>query len=68
MVLAIARPTGRAMALLLRGGRGGEFAIGGGTLFLSETIAAMREAERIAKDPSVKGYTGLDEMFAEMKT
>ena len=56
------------MALLLRGGRGGEFAIGGGTLFLSETIAAMREAERIAKDPSVKGYTDLDEMFAELKT
>ena len=37
-------------------------------MFLSETIAAMREAERIAKDPSVKGYTDLDEMFAELKT
>ena len=32
-----------------------------------ETLAAMREAERITNDPSVKGYTDLDEMFAEMK-
>lgn len=32
-----------------------------------ETAAAMLEAERIAKDPSVKGYTDLDEMFAELK-
>ena len=32
-----------------------------------ETIAAMLEAERIAKDPSVKGYNGLDELFAELK-
>ncbi len=32
-----------------------------------ETIAAMLEAERIAKDPSVKGYTDLDEMFDELK-
>lgn len=32
-----------------------------------ETIAAMLEAERIAKDPNVKGYTDLDEMFAELK-
>lgn len=32
----------------------------------SETIAAMREAERIADDQSVKGYTDLDEMFAEL--
>lgn len=31
-----------------------------------ETIAAMLEAERIAKDPSVKGYTNLDELFAEL--
>ena len=27
-----------------------------------ETIAAMLEAERIAKDPSVKGYADLDEL------
>ncbi|MCD7860096.1 MAG: type II toxin-antitoxin system RelB/DinJ family antitoxin [Firmicutes bacterium] len=32
-----------------------------------ETIAAMLEAERIAQDPSVKGYTDPDEMFAELK-
>ncbi len=32
-----------------------------------ETIAAMLEAERIAKDPNVKGYTDLDELFAELK-
>lgn len=32
-----------------------------------ETIAAMLEAENIAKDPKVKGYTDLDEMFANLK-
>ena len=32
-----------------------------------ETIAAMLEAENIAKDPKVKGYTDLDEMFADLK-
>ena len=32
-----------------------------------KTIAAMLEAGRIAKDPNVKGYTDLDEMFAELK-
>lgn len=32
-----------------------------------ETMAAMVEAERIAKDPSVKGYTDLDELFADLK-
>ena len=32
-----------------------------------ETIAAMLEAERIAKDPSVKGYTNLDELFADLE-
>ena len=32
-----------------------------------ETIAAMLEAERIAKDPSVKGYDNLDELFADLK-
>ena len=31
------------------------------------TVAAMLEAERIAKDPSVKGYTDLDELFADLK-
>ena len=32
-----------------------------------DTIAAMLEAERIAKDPSGKGYNDLDELFAELK-
>lgn len=32
-----------------------------------DTIAAMLEAEGIAKDPSVKGYNDLDELFAELK-
>ena len=32
-----------------------------------ETIAAMLEAERIAKDPSVKGYNDLDELFEKKK-
>ena len=30
-------------------------------------FAAMLEAERIAKDPSVKGYNDLDELFADLK-
>lgn len=32
-----------------------------------ETIAAMLEVERIAKDPSAKGYTNLDELFSDLK-
>lgn len=32
-----------------------------------ETAAAMLEAERIAKDPSVEGYTDIDELFANLK-
>lgn len=32
-----------------------------------ETIAAMLEAERIAKDRSVKGYSDLNEQFKELK-
>lgn len=32
-----------------------------------ETITAMTEAERIAKDPTFKGYTDLDELFADLK-
>ena len=31
-----------------------------------ETIAAMLEAERIAHDSSVKGYSSLDELFADL--
>lgn len=32
-----------------------------------ETIDALKEAERIAKDPSVKGYDDLNELFASLK-
>ena len=32
-----------------------------------ETIAAMQEAERIAKDPSVKRYSDLDELLNDLK-
>ena len=31
-----------------------------------ETIAAMLEAQRIAKDPTVKGYTDIDELFEDL--
>ena len=34
----------------------------------SETIAALLEAERIAKDPSVKGYNDLDELSTDLKS
>ena len=34
----------------------------------TETVAAMMEAERIARDPNVKGYTNLDELFRDLKT
>lgn len=33
----------------------------------SETVAALLEAERIARDPSVKGYTDMDELFADLR-
>jgi len=32
----------------------------------AETIAAMEEGERIARDPNVKGYT-VEEFFEEVK-
>ena len=32
-----------------------------------ETAAALLEAERIAQDSTVKGYTDLDELFADLK-
>ena len=32
-----------------------------------ETINAMLEAEKIAKDPSVKGYNDPDELFADLQ-
>ena len=34
----------------------------------AETIAAMKEAETIARDPNVKGYTDLDELFRDLKS
>ena len=33
----------------------------------NETVAAILESERIAKDSSVKGYTDLDELFADLR-
>ena len=30
------------------------------------TIAALKEGERIARDPNAKGYTNLDEMWADL--
>jgi DNA-damage-inducible protein J len=33
----------------------------------AETIAAMKEAERIARDPGVIGYTDIDALFADLK-
>lgn len=32
----------------------------------AETIAAMEEADRISRDPNVKGYTDVDEMMKEL--
>ncbi len=32
-----------------------------------ETIAALEEADRIIRDPNVKAYTDIDEMFAELR-
>ncbi len=32
----------------------------------AETIAAMAEAERISRDPSIKGYTDVDQMMREL--
>jgi antitoxin component of RelBE/YafQ-DinJ toxin-antitoxin module len=31
----------------------------------AETVAAMLEAERIARDPNVKGYHDVEQMFEE---
>ena len=33
----------------------------------SETAAAMREAERIARDPQVRGYEDQAELFRDLK-
>ena len=32
-----------------------------------ETAAAMREAERIARDPAVKGYADQAELFSDLR-
>lgn len=32
----------------------------------AETIAAMEETDRIARDPNVKSYTDVDEMMEEL--
>ncbi len=32
----------------------------------AETMAALIEADKIAKDPSVKGYRDVDEMFEDI--
>jgi len=32
-----------------------------------ETIAAMREADRLAYDPNAKRYTDLDELFEDLR-
>lgn len=32
-----------------------------------ETIAAMLEAEKIAKDPNVKGYDNMEQLFEDLK-
>lgn len=32
-----------------------------------KTIAAMLEAKRIAKDPSVKGYGNMDDLVSDLK-
>jgi len=34
----------------------------------AETVAAMLEADRIAHDPNVRGYTDLDELFKDLKS
>lgn len=34
----------------------------------NETVSAMLEAERIAKDSSIKGYHNVDELFADLDT
>ncbi len=34
----------------------------------ARTVAAMLEAERIAHDPKVKGYTDIDELFKDLNS
>lgn len=39
---------------------------GGRAELNKETLEAIEEAERIAKDPNVKSYTNVEEMFREI--
>jgi len=34
--------------------------------YKSEVIEAMEEAKRISKDPNIKGYTNIEELFEEL--
>ena len=34
----------------------------------ADTIVAIEEDERISKDPLVKGYTNLNELFADLRS
>jgi DNA-damage-inducible protein J len=34
----------------------------------AETVAAILEAESIARDPNIKGYTDLNELFRDLKS
>lgn len=36
--------------------------------FKPEAIEAMEEARKISRDPGVKGYTDIDELFKELDT
>lgn len=36
--------------------------------FKPEVIEAMEEAKRISRDPNVKGYANVDELFMELDT
>ena len=35
-------------------------------IFTPETLEALEEAERIARDPNVKGYTDIDELMKDL--
>lgn len=39
---------------------------GGRAELKKETLEAFEEAERISKDPNVKSYTNIEEMFKEI--
>ena len=35
-------------------------------VFTPETLEALEEAERIARDPNAKGYTDIDELMKDL--